>query len=122
MPFAVTVKSDATNKTPDVASVRHMSVELSTTPQIARIDKAVAMAMQMIETVRLPPARTGLISHWTLFAVTGASLRRHVKAGSWHACSPSSHHLFIGRFNPPGGPHCVEQGKRFGAAIEAIPI
>jgi len=38
MPFAFTVKSDATNKTPNVASVRHMSVELSTTPQIARIE------------------------------------------------------------------------------------
>ena len=63
MPFAFTVKSDATNKTPNVASVRPMSVELSTTPQFARIDQAVAMAMQMIETVRLPPAKTGLISH-----------------------------------------------------------
>ena len=63
MPFAVTVKSDATNKTPNLASVRHMSVELTTTPQITRIDKAVAMAMQMIETVRLPPAKTGLIPH-----------------------------------------------------------
>ena len=62
MPFAFTVKSDATNKTPNLARVRHMSVELSTTPQFARIE-AVAMAMQMIETVRLPPAKTGLISH-----------------------------------------------------------
>jgi hypothetical protein len=52
MLFTITVRMDATNRTPNVESERHMSVELATTPHIARIESAVAVTMLTIETVK----------------------------------------------------------------------
>jgi hypothetical protein len=49
--FDITVNSEATKSTPSVESERQISVALSTTPQIARIDSAVAATILTIATV-----------------------------------------------------------------------
>jgi hypothetical protein len=52
MLFTITVRMEARNSTPSVESDRHISVVLSTTPHIARIESAVAVTMLTIEAVK----------------------------------------------------------------------
>jgi hypothetical protein len=83
--FTITVRMEDRNSTPNVESERHMSVELATTPHIARIESAVAGTLLTILTVkqillmesispqpRVPSIESSQVATDNLTAVLGA--------------------------------------------------